>query len=198
MTQRVDWIGVGLVAGVLVVMPLAMLLAVGLTLPGLLNIPLPANPSTVTIPLTWLASILAALVFYKLDQQYSHLLSRPIVLRGAVLALIPALLMMLLVLAIYFLNVSAQQTPYPGDPRDVLPFGWEGMGNMLFRIVFLGWPLSVLVLVPAAFLLCGTIIANWRTIPDAEKRLSIALLAATALVALTWPVWGTVGTWLAD
>jgi hypothetical protein len=186
------------VGGTLVVLPLAVLTLIGVILPPLLNLTLPANPSRITVPLSWAISILAALVLYQVEQRGQRLLSPRSVVLGAGLALVPAMLLMLGVLAIYVTNDIPQQTPYVDDPRDVPPFGWQGASLLLFQVAFIGWPLSAFVLVPTALLLLGTTIAGWRTLPNAEQRLSIALLIAAALAGLTWPVWGAVGTWLAD
>jgi hypothetical protein len=187
-----------IVGGTLVVLPLAVLTLIGVILPSLLNLTLPANPSRITVPLSWAISILAALVLYQVEQRGQRLLSPRSVVLGAGLALVPAMLLMLGVLAIYVTNDIPQQTPYVDDPRDVPPFGWQGASLLLFQVAFIGWPLSAFILVPTALLLLGTTIAGWRTLPHAEQRLSIALLIAAALAGLTWPVWGAVGTWLAD
>jgi hypothetical protein len=187
-----------IVGGTLVVLPLAVLTLIGVILPPLLNLTLPANPSRITVPLSWAISILAALVLYQVEQRGQRLLSPRSVVLGAGLALVPAMLLMLGVLAIYVTNDIPQQTPYVDDPRDVPPFGWQGASLLLFQVAFIGWPLSAFILVPTALLLLGTTIAGWRTLPHAEQRLSIALLIAAALAGLTWPVWGAVGTWLAD
>jgi hypothetical protein len=187
-----------IVGGTLVVLPLAVLTLIGVILPPLLNLTLPANPSRITVPLSWAISILAALVLYQVEQRGQRLLTPRSVVLGAGLALVPAMLLMLGVLAIYVTNGIPQQTPYVDDPRNVPPFGWQGASLLLFQVAFIGWPLSAFVLVPTALLLLGTTIAGWRTLPHAEQRLSIALLIAAALAGLTWPVWGAVGTWLAD
>lgn len=187
-----------IVAGTLVVLPLAVLTLIGIILPPLLNLTLPANPSRITVPLSWAISILAALVLYQVEQRGQRLLSPRSVVLGAVLALVPAMLLMLGVLAVFVANGIPQQTPYVDDPRDVPPFGWQGGSLLLFQVAFIGWPLSAFILVPAALLLLGTTITSWRALPSTEKRLSTAVLAAAALVGLTWPVWGAVGDWLAD
>lgn len=187
-----------IVAGTLVVLPLAVLTLIGIILPPLLNLTLPANPSRITVPLSWAISILAALVLYQVEQRGQRLLSPRSVVLGAVLALVPAMLLMLGVLAVFVANGIPQQTPYVADPRDVPPFGWQGGSLLLFQVAFIGWPLSAFILVPAALLLLGTTITSWRALPSTEKRLSTAVLAAAALVGLTWPVWGAVGDWLAD
>jgi hypothetical protein len=198
MARRIVWGSAGIVAGTLVVLPLLVLTLLGVVLPSLFNITLPDNPARITVPLSWGITIIAALLIYQWEQRQQQLLSARAVVLGAILALIPVILLMLFVLAIYFMNGIPQQRPYVNDPRDVPPFGWQGGSLLLFQIAFIGWPLSAFVLVPTALLLLGTTIANWRTLPHTEKRWSIALLIAAALMALTWPVWGAVGTWLAD
>jgi hypothetical protein len=187
-----------IVAGTLVVLPLAVLTLIGVILPPLLNLTLPANPSRITVPLSWAISILAALVLYQVEQRGQRLLTPRSVVLGAGLALVPAMLLMLGVLAVFVANGIPQQTPYVDDPRDVPPFGWQGGSLLLFQVAFIGWPLSAFILVPTALLLLGTTISSWRALPSTEKRLSIAVLAAAALVGWTWPVWGAVGDWLAD
>jgi hypothetical protein len=196
--QKATWCMASIVAGTLVVLPLAVLTLIGVILPPLLNITLPANPSRITVPLSWALSIGAGLLLYQVEQRGQRLLSACSVVLGAVLALVPAMLLMLGVLAVFFLNGIPQQTPYVADPRDVPPFGWQGGSLLLFQLAFIGWPLSAFVLVPAALVLLGTTITHWRALPSTDKRLSIAVLAAAALVGLTWPVWGAVGDWLAD
>jgi hypothetical protein len=196
--QKAIWGTASIVAGTLVVLPLAVLMLIGVVLPPLLNITLPDNPSRITVPLSWAISIFAGLLLYQVEQRGQRLLSPRSVVLGAVLALVPTMLLMLGVLAVYVANGIPQQTPYVDDPRDVPPFGWQGGSLLLFRVAFIGWPLSTFVMVPAALLLLGTTITSWRALSATEKRLSIAVLAAAALVGLTWPVWGAVGDWLAD
>ncbi len=173
-------------------------LAIG-ALAVLLIQPLPADPTRPHVLLTWLLTPIVAVVLYKAEQHYRHLLSRRAVVFGTAFALLALLFVILLVLGAYFGNGVPQHAPGVSmDPKGLPPFIWGGVGGLLYLIAFIGWFLSNLIMVPTGLVLLGITIANWRTMPRDEKQLSSAVLIAATLIGLTWPVWDAIGIWLAD
>lgn len=189
---KVGWASAFLAAGTIVLIPLFVLALIVLVVAALANQPLIG--SFPVVPFAWLLSLG---LFYRATQHYRELLSRRAIVFGAVLALVPLVLVICGVLLIYFANGVPGQTLYL-DPHDNPPFAWQGPGALLYIVAYIGWPVSLLTFIPTALILLGTTIANWRAMPLDEKRLSLTLLLPSALAGLTWPVWGAVGTWLVD
>jgi hypothetical protein len=189
---KVGWASTFLAAGTIVLMPLFVLSLIFLMVAALVN-----NPLIGSVPLVLFAWLVSLGLFYRARQHYQDLLARRAVVFGAVLALVPLMLVISGVLLVYFANGVPGQTLYV-DPHDNPPFAWQGPGALLYIVAYIGWPLSLLTFIPTVLILLGMTITNWRTMPLDEKQVSSAILIAAAVIALTGPVWGAVGIWLAD